>query len=255
MSSLRLGWVKAVHAQDHSCDLVMCDDGTRHVGAQILSLNGSTNTGINDLPQPAAPASGDKWDVTARTSRDLRAVVAFVGRVPVVLGLLYPQVGQMTFADANRAIRRHASDVYETTDAAGNHEFFHPSGTYVRIGTSGAHEDLTGRDVDGGWKIANNTSAAVHYHITVANSAHGTAATLNISPTGQIDVTAAGAVNITATGTVTITAPTVHMTGNLSVDGNVTAGAGGASYVELLGHKHSGVLAGAAQTGAPVPGS
>jgi hypothetical protein len=34
-----------------------------------------------------------------------------------------------------------------------------------RIGTTAAHEDLTGRDFDGKWKIAKNTAAAVYVHL------------------------------------------------------------------------------------------
>jgi hypothetical protein len=52
---------------------------------------------------------------------------------------------------------------------------------------------------------------------------------------------AAGAINIIAgSGVVNITAPTVTVTGNLNVSGEVTAGAGGSGAVKLRTHKHAG---------------
>lgn len=50
--------------------------------------------------------------------REMSAVVVFARGVPVVLGFLLPQVGQMTFPDKNRRVDRHASGVYSTIDAA-----------------------------------------------------------------------------------------------------------------------------------------
>lgn len=58
-----------------------------------------------------------------------------------------------------------------------------------------------------------------------------------------------GAANITVTApTVIINAATTQVLGNMEVDGDVTA-----SGVSLTTHVHSGVTAGGANTGAPVP--
>jgi hypothetical protein len=122
----------------------------------------------------------------------------------------------MTFEQKNRRIVRHASDVYTTIDDAGNTELYHPSGVYFRIGTNPAHEDLSGQDVDGQWKIARNTAQAVHVHLAALN---GT--TFDVDPTGNVTVNVPhGTVGLTCPAGVTVTAPT-HFVGNMVVDGNV----------------------------------
>lgn len=215
---LRIGRVVEVHPEDHSVDLVMIDDGARIAGAQILSSSATGNTGTHDLPVVDRPAGADKWDVTTATDRDMIAVVATVGRTAVVLGFLYPQVSQMLFKDQNRRVNRHASDVYTTVDGKGNTEVYHPSGTYLRIGTSADHEDLTGKDVDGAWKITKNTDSAVSVRLRVAN-AGAVKATLTIDSsgnvslehTGNFSVNAAGTLSLTSGGNMTLSAPRIDL--------------------------------------------
>lgn len=290
-SSLRWGRVAAIHPEDYSLDLVMTDDGSHLAGVQVLTPSGSTNTGYNDLPKPATPASGDVWDLRQTTDRDVLAGVAFFGQYPVVLGFRYPQVCQMLFADLERRINRHASDVYSTTDAQGNTEWYHPSGTFVRVATNPAHEDLTGKDVDGLWKIARNTGQAVHLQVTVA-SGGGAVASLHIDPAGNVTLThsgsltvnTSGSANVTAGGpatvktpSATVDAPETTCTGNLTVDGSASIGGGlavqgnGGASSTMSGnfaieggslthngknigstHEHSGVVPGGGNTGAPV---
>lgn len=228
MSGFKRGKVVAIHWEDHSCDLVMLADGSRLTGVQILSSSASTNTGLNDLAAPGAAPGGDKWNASQKTGRDITAIVGWADGVPFVNGFLFPQICQMTFKDANRKIDRHASDFYHTVDGAGNAEWYHPSGTYLRIGTSPAHEDLTGKDFDKKWKIANNTGSAPHVHLTVAN-AGAVVATLDISPAGAITVTGAtlaatltGAATLVAPGGVTVDTPDAHFTGNIKADGDIT---------------------------------
>lgn len=57
-----------------------------------------------------------------------------------------------------------------------------------------------------------------------------------------------GIVKVTTAGTVEVDAPTVHMTGDLNVDGEVTG-----NGIPLSTHKHTGVQAGGANTGGPTP--
>lgn len=285
MASLRWGRVAAIHPEDYSVDLVMTDDGSRLAGVQVLAPSASTNTGYNDLPKPAAPSSGDKWDLRESTERDVMAGVAFFGPYPVVLGFRYPQVCQMLFADLERRINRHASDVYSTIDGDGNMEIAHPSGTFIRIGTSPAHEDLTGKDFDKRWKITRNTGKAVHLQVTVAG-AGGQAASLNIDPGGNVTLThkgnlavnTTGTANVTAGGAVTVKAPSSTIdspettcTGNLTVNGGLTVQGGDGASSTMHGnlaieggtlthegknigstHEHSGVTPGGGNTGAPV---
>lgn len=269
----------------------MTDDGSHLAGVQVLTPSGSSNTGYNDLPQPATPSSGNIWDLRETTSRDVLAGVAFFGSYPVVLGFRYPQVCQMLFKDLERRINRHASDVYSTVDSEGNAEWYHPSGTFVRVGSTPAHEDLTGKDVDGRWKIARNTGAAVHLQVTVA-SGGGAVASLNIDPSGNVTLTHSGSLTVNTSGTANVTAagpatvktpsatvdaPETTCTGNLTVNGSASIGGGlavqgngGASSVmkgnfaieggslthngKNIGsdHEHSGVQSGGSNTGAPV---
>lgn len=228
--SLRWGRVAAAHPEDYSVDLVMTDTGERIVGVQVLSPSASTNTGYNNLPSPATPASGNPWDLTQATSRDVLAGVAYFGPYPVVLGFRFPQICQMLFADINRSINRHASDFYTSIDGQGNFEAYHPSGTYFRVGASPAHEDLTGKDFDGQWKISKNTASAPHVHLTVAH-AGSPVASIDIDPSGNISLqnngnlsaTVGGTVTGTVTGAVTLNAPAgTTINGPLTVNGLFT---------------------------------
>jgi hypothetical protein len=235
-NSIRWGRVAAVHPEDYSVDLVMVDNGEQMVGVQVLTPHASTNTGSAQLPNPALPASGNKWDLTQQTDRDVTAAVLTFGNSSVVIGFRFPQICQMLFADLDRVVNRTPSDVYTTTDGAGNFEFAHPSGTYFRVGTSPAHEDLTGRDFDKQWAIKKNTGAAVHAHLQVAN-AGAVMATFDIDPSGNVTLThngnlsvnTTGAANVTVTGAATIKSPSVtidspmtHVTGAMTVDGALT---------------------------------
>lgn len=217
---LRIARVAAVHPENHSVEIVMVDDGSRHADAQVLAPMAGTDMGWNDMPSPDVPASGNKWDLTQTTARDMLAVVSFIGRRPVVIGFLYPQISQMLFKDQNRRVVRHASDVYSTIDGSGNLEVYHPSGAYLRIATDPAHEDLTGRDVDGKWKITKNTGAQVHIHVAQA----GGTASVDIAPNGDIRAQSATKVEVVAADHILLDAPSVHVTGDLQVDGAVNAG-------------------------------
>lgn len=249
IDGLRLAKVAAIHPEAHAVDLVFLDNGSQIPLVQVMSSAASTNSGLNDLAEPSLPASGDKWDLSESKDRDIMAVVGFFHELPIVLGFLYPQVCQMLFADKNRRVNRHASDVYTSVDADGNTELFHPSGTYLRIGTTPAHEDLTGQDYDQQWKIEKNTDKAVHVHLEVANA--GTpVASLGVDPSGNValehdgNLTAdtggnavvdiAGTLNATVQGditattpaTVTVDAPQSTFTGAVTVQGLLTYEAG-----------------------------
>ena len=218
MNFLRLARVAAVHPEDYSVDLVMTDDGSRYPGVQVLSSAAMTNCGIADLR--TITATGEKYTLTQSTDRDAMAVVGFLApTVPVVVGFMFPQVNQVLFAEQNRRIQRHASDVYTSTDGDGNFELYHPSGTYLRIGTSGDHEDLTGKDFDGKWKISKNTDKAVHVKLRVSNAGDDKAS-IGIDPSGNITLQNDG--NLSAT-----------VGGNLSasINGTTTVNSGGSATV------------------------
>lgn len=210
---IRLGRVVGVHPEDNSVDITMTDDGARLAGVQVLSPTAGTRSGLVDLPVPAQPAGDDaKWNITQITENDVIAAVAYFNamRMPVVVGFLYPQINQMLFAEKGRKIERHESDVYSTLDSAGNAEWYHPSGTYIRVGVTPAHEDLTAKDFDKKWQINRNTDKAVHLQLTVKN-AGSQVASLNIDPSGNITLNHVGNLSIHAGGTM-----------QLESDGNMT---------------------------------
>lgn len=239
MNFLRMARVAAVNPQDHSVDLVMVDDGSRYPGVQVLAPTATTNCGYNDLPSVTATA--EKFSLTQSTDRDALAVVGFMApTVPVVLGFLWPQVNQVLFADKDRRVVRHASDVYTTTDAHGNFELYHPSGTYLRIGTDPGHEDLTGKDFDGNWKIAKNTDKAVHLKLRVSN-AGAEKASLQFDPSGNVTLQCSGNLSAQVGGTtsvdsagkatlkapeVLVDSPKTTFTGQVIVQGLLTYTAG-----------------------------
>lgn len=202
--NLRLGRVAAVHPEDNSVDLVMVDNGMRMPGVQVLSMSASTNSGKHDLRDPTKPESGDEWSLGEETDCDMMAVTGVVGGQLVALGFLFPQVSQMLFKDRNRKVERHASGVYSTIDGAGNMEVCHPSGFYMRVGVGSAHEDLTGKDADGRWKIPPKP-ANVDFHLAMG----GNVMSINVKPSGAITVNTNSTTTVNSAGLATVVAPAV----------------------------------------------
>lgn len=282
MNFMKLARVVDTHPESNSVDIVMVDDGARYPGVEVCTPFGTTNSGVSDLPD--VTKTGNKWSLTESTDCDMRAIVAFIGAgVPVVLGFLFPPVNQVLFADRNRRIERHASDVYTSTDKDGNFELYHPSGTYLRIGTAPAHEDLTGLDYDAKWAITKNTDKAVHVHLSVRNAGNEVSR-LDMNPQGDIEVqcdrdlsatvgrdatvsigrnlaaTVAGGASVSVSGNLTSSAASWSHTGPVSITGDVTIAGDVATTGTLKnnskdvgsGHRHSGVQSGLSNTGAPV---
>ena len=245
--SLRQGFVVAVHPEDHSVDLVMADDGTRLVGVPVQTPNGSTRSGTVDLP--AVPDKKDKWDITQRTGQDMLALVAFVGRNPVVTGFLFPQINQMTHKDPKLRVDRHQSDVTTMLDGDGNFQWTHPSGTYIRVGETPDAVDMAGKNADASSSVDRNTGRAVSVRIGLA----GGKMVLTIAPSGSITITTESTVSIDAAGAVTVKAasvtldtPQTHITGDVTVDGDVVA-----SGISLVNHVNTGVIPGGGNSGPP----
>lgn len=244
---MRIGIVAEVHHNDHSVDIVMADDGSRIVGAQVLTKNGSTRSGSVDLPE-VKPAGKDKWDVTKRSGQDLRAIVGYVSGHPVVLGFLYPQVNQMLLKDGKAARYRHQSDVETLIDGDGNMQITHPSGTYIRIGESPDKDDMAGKFTDDS-ATDRNTGKQVSVRIGMA----GGTAVLTIAPGGQVTLTTQAGVSVTADGDVTVKSPhvtldtpTTTMTGNCEVQGSLSIAGSTTSVGDVTGagvslqqHRHT----------------
>jgi hypothetical protein len=222
---MRQGIVVDVHPEDHSVDLVMMDDGSRMIGVQVMSHNGSTRSGSVNMP--SAPKKKDKWDITKRTGQDQIALVGFIRNNPVVVGYLFPQISQMTFKEKDRAFSRHTSDVYTTTDEKGNMELYHPSGAYVRIAESPEHEDLEEKNFDKSLKLDRNKERRVHLMVKIGS------ASLHINPDGEVVITASK---------VTMSTPLV----------DVPAGDVRISGISFLEHVHGGIIPGPDNTLEPV---
>lgn len=216
--SMRRGIVVEVHPEDHSVDLVMADDGSRLIGVQILTPNGSTRTGTVDLPE--IPKRSDKWDITEQTGQDMLAVVGYVGGNPVVTGFLYPQVNQMTHTDPKLKMTRHQSDVIHTVDGDGNIQLAHPSGLYIRIGAEPDKTDYAGKNADEDSAVDRNTSTTPYVRLYMA----GGKAVLTIAPDGAVSLTTETTVDVEAQGNISVT---THADASLSADGDITVTAGG----------------------------
>ena len=208
----RIGIVVATHPEDHSVDIVMADDGSRLVGVQVTTPNGSTRSGTVDMPE--IKRTGDKWDITKPTDQEMKALVSFVGTNPVVTGFLFPQVNQMLLKDGKARRYRHQSDVETLIDGDGNIQVTHPGGTYIRIGEAVDADALAGKHAD---KSASdrNTGRQVYVHIGMA----GGVATLTFAPDGTISIMtkaafqlkATGAINIESEASITLKAPRVDL--------------------------------------------
>jgi hypothetical protein len=197
--SFRKGIVVEVHPEDHSVDLVMADDGTRLVGVQVITPNGSTRTGTVDLP--AIPKRANKWDVSQPTGQDMHAIVGYVGRNPVVTGFIFPQVNQMLSKDGQLRLMRHQSDVMTTIDGDGNIQLAHPSGLFLRIGADPELQDFTGKNADANSKADRNTGTTPYVRLAMA----GGKAVLTIAPDGAVSLTTETTVDVQAKGNVAVT--------------------------------------------------
>lgn len=228
-----IGVVVAAYPEGNSVDVLLLD-GSRLSNVQVLSPSASSNTGMVDLPDVGGPPPSDdaRWNPQAQRDRYVKAIVVMHDGVPVVHGFLLPQVNQITFKRKNLRVMRHASDVYSTIDDAGNLELAFPGGTFLRVATSPAHEDLSGLDFDKKWKIARNTGQAVHVQLTVMNGG-AQKASFHVDPDGNVDVTHAG--NLT---THTVGTATLHVEGNatLTMDNDLTATVGGNLSVTASGN-------------------
>ena len=275
--SIAIGVVVATYPEGQSIDVLLPEDGSRLSNIQVMVPTGSSDTGMLDLPDVGAAADDTRWNMTLPIERTLRAVLASYRGIPVCIGFLLPQVSEMTFQRKNFKVSRHTSDVYSTVSANGDMETYHPSGTYFRIGASPVHEDLTGQDYDKKWAINQNTGAAVHVHLAVANA--GTlVASVDIDPSGNImlkaqgnlQATVQGTASINSTGNMSLTAPEITLNGATIINGNTTVNGAisGSSTVTApklvgtvdvsfggksgVGHQHGGVQNGAGTTGVPV---
>lgn len=177
--------------------------------ADVLILDGSGPAPVLRVPVLTDP---DTWNVpdvehsgtdAGTGARELFCALAplGIGRWAIV-GFLPAAKRPSMFADG-RNMTRKSNGAYVTSDKNGNMELYHPSGTFVRIGTPG-HESLLGKDLDEQFDIPANTASTPT--ITIGLAAAGVSkGTITIKPDGGISITTEGAIDITTQGTVDIT--------------------------------------------------
>lgn len=254
MKSLLIGRVLNFHPHDSSCDIQLMTDGAELTGVPVLCGMVTTSSGGIDLHEP----EGNAYNQPGSATRDEFAVVGWVGPCPVVLGFLAPQISQVLFDRKNFKVERHASDVYSTINATGDVELAHPSGTFLRIGASPAHEDLTGQDFDASWKISRNTAAAVWLSISIAN-AGSVVATLQIDPSGNVSLTNSGNLTVNTTGNAALTAAALVINAPTTINGatningatTITGGLSDNGVNVGSSHVHGGVKAGTDNSAVP----
>lgn len=248
---MNLARVTAYHPETHKADLLFIKDGRLVPGVRVMCADASTDSGTIGLAVPDAQAKADPYAPPAAGERVLIACVGYYDGMPVVQGFLFPEVSEMLFPDPGRIMVRTPSDFYHTVDGKANAEWFHPSGAYVRIATTPAHEDLVGKDRHGKFNPRRNSGEKVHIHIEQA----GGMASVDIDPDGKITIMSEsdlvaefqGAATVHTVGKTTITAesgatvkapevlvdsPKSRFTGEVEVDGLLTykggmAGSGG----------------------------
>lgn len=261
-----LGRVIKTHPHDNSLDVELVYDGSRLTAVPLLSPTMTTSSGRVDMHEPEGNAFGQKGSGT----KDCFVALALTDSGFIAIGFISSPINQMAFDRKNFKVDRHASDVYSTIDKDGNLEISHPSGTFLRVATSPAHEDLTGKDFDKLWSVTRNKDKPVWLSVQVAN-AGGVKATFQIDPSGNVSLTHAGSLTVNTSGSATITsasmtinAPT-RINGNTTINGTTTmlSSASVASGLAVTGgmtdngtnigstHNHSGVTAGPSRTGSP----
>lgn len=249
---LRQGIVVATHPEDHSVDLVMLDDGSRVVGAQVLTPNGSARTGTFHM----APVTreGDKWDITQRGDQDQYAVVGFINSHPVVVGFLFPQINQMALRSDKTFYFRHHSDLEVRVNERGALSISHPGGLNIDVGTTAGGEAEPAPHADNAARNRNNGTLP-NFSLSIAGE-HGGAFSLSIGPDGHltistkkgINVSAKESIEFTSEGDFKVTAPKIRLeTPEVSVKGDVKTDVG----ISHNTHVHGGVMPGGADTAGP----
>jgi hypothetical protein len=194
-----------------------------------MSLGASNRTGTVDLPE--IKAKPDKWDVTKRNAddeQDLLAIVGTLGRNPIVMGFIFPQLNQMLFEDGKLRLYRHQSDVMTTIDGDGNFQYDHPGGAFIRIAEDPDHATFTKKNVDKSLATNRNSNRKVHVRIELAEQM----VQLTLTPDGDASLKIKRNLLIEAEGKADI-----KVTGNMTaeVGGNMSATIAGTTTVQSEG--------------------
>ena len=241
------GRVTAVYEHSHTVDVALWRSGRPLSSIPVLCPMISSGSGRLGLHAPGAPSQ--PYDIQDVEGLNIHAAVSYHDGIPCVVGFKVPEVGQMTFDRPGFEIDRHSSDVYSTTNDAGDFEKAWPNGTFLRVAATPEHEDLTGQDFDKQFKVARNTGAQLHLRMVLAGQG-GAALDVHVTPAGVATLTLAGAATLSATGW-TVHGP-VHFADAVTGDQGATfqqdvVGQG----VSLHGHQRVLVQTGSSKSGPP----
>lgn len=215
------GRILATYPEQNAVDVAMRLGGVLRKVPVLRPIAG-TFEGTTYLPEIKNPDTVEKTplglfgDLRGSAIKDTFAVVGFMGgdiKRPVIMGFLPPEQYSGSFPDASGEVSRHRNGIY-TRYGDDGFEMSHPSGTFIKMGTSATKTSLNSTNVDSKqpFKDTDGVSAA--------------APDLVISHSSGLNI------HITTSGSIIITK------------------AGGGSFV-LETHTHSGVAAGAGSTGGP----
>lgn len=241
----RQGIVVAVHPQDHSVDLVMVDDGSRLIGVQVLTPNGSGRTGTFDMPTVPLREKG-KWDITERTKQDQIAMVGFMRKIPFVVGFLFPQINQMTFGNAGRRFFRHQSDVTVSIEDTGAIHVRHPGGFQFRVGTPENVRAGNDKNTDDNFELTKNLEQKTEVEFSIGGR-NGTTTKFSLfaDKNGELGIYSKAKIKMWSKDRVEIKAPVIKLDADkVMVTGDVVTQAG----VSLNNHVHGGIVRGGNKT-------
>lgn len=241
------GRVTAVYERAHAVDVVLWRTGRRLSSIPVLCPMISSASGRAGLHAPGTPAQ--PYDIQDVEGLNVYAAISYHDGIPAVVGFKMPEKGQMTFDRPGFEIDRHSSDVYRTLNDKGELELSFPNGSFLRVGLTPDHEDLTGKDFDKLFAVARNTDAQLHMRL-VLKGANGSALDLHVAPDGTATATLSGAATLTAQSW-TVHGP-VHFADAVTGDSSATfqqdvVGQG----VSLHGHQHTSVQSGTSRSGPP----
>lgn len=183
----RIARIAEFHPESNACDIVYLDDGSRLAGIPVMSQSAGDlfgNSGMPDMMDVHPEAVGaacldlplpeddeEKWLASKRNGYQfIIGVIGVIGRRPIVIGFIYPEVSQALFEEDGFFVKRRPNDVYMTEDRLGNVDIIHPSGTRIRISEEDEPRDLEEQDYDKKWKIRKNRLRTPKLEIELRNS-------------------------------------------------------------------------------------
>ncbi|HWY24438.1 MAG TPA: hypothetical protein VNX47_05930 [Nevskia sp.] len=258
MAELRCARVVRFNA-DNTANIILLDDGGFPIpNVPVMCDVATSQSGSAEMPtldpvpdNLGLPAPGQRYSI---------AIVGSLRGSAVIIGFLPPSVREIIFADA-RTIKRFPNDVYVSSEQNGDTEVYHPSGISLRMAQNPGHEDLTGADVSGNWKLRRNLANPVYMSVAILQNGMPLASYV-MDPKGNVQVSASGSmvfqakrIMFQATDSIIEQAPVLTKVGDVNASGTIRAtGDVQAGLVSLQQHGHAGVQVGESVSTTPLGG-